>query len=419
MKRQTIILAGILAGAATAQDWPAFRGPTGDGVCTSETAPLTWDRKKNVKWKIELGLPANGSPIVSNGRIFLTTPEDPEGKKRSLYCYDRKDGKELWRQTIDFGRVMPTHKTNPYCGSTPAADGERVVVWHASAGLFCYDFEGKLQWKRDYGEFRHFWGYGTSPVIKNGKVILHTGPGKRSFVTALDLETGREIWKTAEPDHLTDEQREKKRLAGSWCTPLIHKAGDKLQVLCTQPTRMVAYDFESGDIVWFCKGVTAKRGDLTYSSPVLAGDICLVQGGYVGPTFGTRMDGEGDVTKTHRKWHKPEQWSNCGSGVAVDGFAYVPDMNGFVSCIDAESGKTMWKSRVGKGSSWGSIISAAGRLYIMIQRGTTVVFKPNPKKLEVLSENVLNERTNSTPAFSDGEIFLRTHKHLYCIANQT
>jgi len=417
MLPRSATLALLTATSLTAQDWPSWRGPNGDGIAPAQKAPVHWDREKNIKWKIPLAHPSNGSPIVSNGRIFLTMPEDEDGKERSLYCFDKKDGKRLWVRTVDFGRKMPTHRANPYCSTTPVADGKRVVVWHASAGLYCYDFDGNELWKRDLGEFRHMWGYGTSPILHAGKVILYTGPGVKSFVAAFDLANGDTVWKTEEPDVRTPEQIAKRRLVGSWSTPLIQRVGDKDLVICGQPTRIVAYDASDGAIVWFCNGLTSKRGDLVYSSPVIAADVCHIQGGYVGPSIGVRIDGEGDVTETHRVWRFDEQMSSCGSGVYVGGSIYIIDMSSIVSCIDPATGKTRWKQRIGKGQSWGSIIAVDGRLYVMIQRGTTYVFEPNPEKLVVIAENVLAERTNSTPAFSDGEIFLRTHSHLYCVSD--
>src|SRR5262245_57013922 len=173
------------AGSISADDWPLFRGPNGDGSSSEKSAPTTWAPDKNVKWNVPLAQPGNGSPIVSNGRVFITAQEDPEGKKRSLYCFDRKDGKQAWVKTVDFGKAARTHETNTHSPSTPAADGKKVVVWHASAGLHCYDFEGKELWSKNLGEFDHMWGEGTSPVIHDGKVFINSGPDKkRVFVGA-------------------------------------------------------------------------------------------------------------------------------------------------------------------------------------------------------------------------------------------
>ena len=130
------------AGQLRAEDWPAFRGPLGNGISRETDVPLKWSAEENIRWKAPLPAPGNSSPIVSNGKVFITCAEN-EGRKRSLYCFDRTSGKQLWVQSVNYDKVMPTHKTNSYCGSTPATDGKRVVAWHSSAGLYCYDFAGK------------------------------------------------------------------------------------------------------------------------------------------------------------------------------------------------------------------------------------------------------------------------------------
>ncbi len=413
---RVVLTFSMLGGTVVAQDWPMWRGPVGNGVASVESAPLTWSREDNVKWHVSLARPGNGSPIVSGDRVFLTMAEDEEGKRRSLLCFDRDSGELVWKRTVEIGEAMPTHKTNPHCSTTPATDGERVVVWHASAGLHCYDFAGKPIWSRELGEFRHEWGHGTSPLIHDGRVVLQTGPGEEAFVTVLDLDTGETMWRHVEPDRRTPEEIEKKRMSGSWCTPLVEPIDGRAHVLCGLPTRVVAYDVERGAITWSCGGVAGKRGDLTYSSPSVASGVCLIQGGWEGPSLGVRIDGKGDVTETHRVWRREGVMSNVGSGIAIGDHFYIPDMGSIVHCIEAKTGKTKWKKRVGRGSSWSSIVSAAGRLYLTNQRGTTHVFEPNPEDLVVLASNGLEEQTNSTPAIAGSEIFLRTHEGLWCIA---
>jgi outer membrane protein assembly factor BamB len=165
----------VMAASAIAGDWPAFRGPSGNGVAQEDKAPLRWGPGKNVRWKAPLPGPGNSSPIVLRGSVFVTCAED-EGKKRNLYCFDRRTGEKRWVRTVEFPTVELTHRSNPYCASTPVADGSRVIVWHGSAGVFCYDFEGREVWKKDLGEMRHEWGYASSPILHRGKVILNFGP---------------------------------------------------------------------------------------------------------------------------------------------------------------------------------------------------------------------------------------------------
>jgi outer membrane protein assembly factor BamB len=407
-----VILAGV--GGICADDWTGFRGSSGNGVSAEKSVPTEWDATKNVKWKVALPYRGNGSPIVSNGRVLLTCPEDDGGKRRSLYCFDRKNGNKLWVATVDFGRETPTHDTNPHSSSTPVTDGKRIVVWHDTAGLYCYDVDGKELWKRNLGEFNHVWGGGTSPILYEGKVVLNSGPGKRVFVTALNLADGKTLWETEEPQNADDvSHNENAQWKGSWTTPVIAKVGGQDQILCTMPTRLVAYSPVDGKILWWCEGIRPGPGDVAYSSPVVVGDVAVIIAGYGGSGFGVKLGGQGNVTPTAQLWRREKFPQSIGSGVVVDGLVYTP-FEGFIECIDPRTGKSAWR---GRGSTfWSSAVLAGGKIYVTDQKGTTWVIKPNPEKLEVLAKNEIEkELTNGTPAISDGQIFIRTHKHLWCI----
>lgn len=417
MKKMLTVAAGLLAcaGALSADDWPAFRGPAGNGISTEKKAPTEWAKDKNIKWKVALPLPGNGSPIVSNGRVFIAGSEDKDGTKRTLTCFDRKDGKQLWVKTVEFGKKVRTHDTNTPSPTTPAADGKSVVVWHGSAGLHCYDFEGKPLWSRDLGEFDHLWGEGTSPVIHDGKVFLNSGPDKkRVFVGAFKLATGETIWQIEEPFKGDGDHNEQDQFLGSWTTPVVAKVDGKDQVICAMPTRLVAYGPEDGKILWFCEGLRFDKGDLAYSSPTVVGDVCISIAGYGGPGIGVKLGGSGNVTATHQLWKNASHAQNIGSGIAVDGLLYFPYESGRIECLDPKTGKKIWREAA-KGSIWGSIVLAGGNAYVTDQRGKTIVFKPGKEKLDVVSVNDLGEPSNSTPAVSDGQIFIRTFKGLYCI----
>lgn len=414
-----LVAAVSLTPPAQAADWPGFRGPQGNGISQEAKAPLEWSKTKNVKWSAALPQPGNGSPIVSGEFVFVTCAEDANGHKRSLYCFDRKTGDKVWVQTVAYDQDDPTHDTNKYGGSTPAADGQRVVVWHSSAGLYCYDYAGKELWRKDLGEFRHIWGYGTSPVIHEDRVILNSGPGKQIFVAAYALADGKELWRTDEPYSGDGSYRDKegmydKAYSGSWATPVLASVDGKLQAICSQPTRVVGYDVADGKILWWCEGLRAKQGDLAYSSPVLVGDICVVTGGFGGPSMAFNLGGEGNITEKQRLWHKESNPQSIGTGVAVDGHLYRPNAGpGTLECIDPQTGDVKWTERAG--SYWGSIVFVAGRCYAPGQDGVVTVFQPSPGKYEILAKNSLGEPSNSTPAISDGEIFLRTMKGLHCV----
>jgi outer membrane protein assembly factor BamB len=415
----TLILLTIAQSFAGGNDWPAFRGPNGTGICDETNVPTTWGPEENIAWKAKLPQPSNGSPIVAEGRVFVAGSEDPEGKRRSLYCFDRHTGKQLWVKTVNFDKVLPRHETNPHGSSTPASDGQRVVVWHASAGLHCYSMDGRELWSKDLGEFKHMWGDGTSPFFYDGKIILHTGPGARVYVTAIDPATGRTIWEQNEPIEGNGEQRNDEAPMGSWSTPVVATANGKDMLISMMPTRVNAYDPETGEILWTCEGIRHKRGDLAYSSPIVAGDLCFVTGGYQGPSMTIRITGSGNITDTHRLWRKENSPQSIGSGVFIDGHIYRPNAGpGTIECIDPEKGEVVWTDRAAGGEYWGSIVVAGGLCYVTDKNGTTVVFKPNPKEFEKVAFNELGEPSNSTPAISDGQIFIRTANHLFCIGRK-
>jgi outer membrane protein assembly factor BamB len=414
------LLTMLLSQSARTEDWPSFRGPQGNGQSSETHAPLQWSAEKNVRWKVALPRPGNGSPIVSAGSVFVVCSEDEQGKRRSLYSFDRHDGRQRWVRTVEYAKDEETHKTNPHGSSTPAADGKQVVVWHGSAGLYCYDFSGNQKWSKELGEFPHMWGYGTSPIIYRDRVIMHCGPGPKVFVTAVELSSGKTLWTTDEPVEGDGNYRQDKEYMGSWTTPIVVRIGERDQILCAMPTRVVSYDPADGKILWSCEGLRGKKGDLAYSSPVMAGEICINIGGFGGPGMAFKVGGSGDITSANRLWRNETNPQSIGSGIVVDGHFYRANAGGraTIDCIDPASGKVLWSSP-DFSAAWGSIVYAAGRGYLTNQQGVTIVFRPNPQRFELLAENDLDEASNATPAISDGQIFLRTNRHLYCIADKS
>lgn len=415
MSKWIVGVAGMLllgTDAARGADWPAFRGPTGDGVAGDSKAPITWAIDQHVAWKTPMPGPGNGSPIVLNRQVIVTSAEDPQGKQRSLLSFDALTGEQQWKQTVVVERHMPTHKTNPYSGSTPVSDGEMVVVWHATGGLHAYTMEGQPVWHRDLGTFEHIWGYASSPIIHDGKVILHSGPGKvRIFVAAFDVQTGKQLWLTEEAFTGDGDYNANKQYQGSWATPVV--ANDLIVV--TQPTRIVAYHPDDGSIVWFCKGVSHARGDLAYSSPTIADNVCVVTGGFHGPMLAVPMEGHGDITDK-RLWRFEKQPQSIGSSVHVDGFLYRPNAGpGGIQCIEVATGVERWMDRSVRGDYWASIIRVGDLLYATNQDATTVVFKANPERFEQVAVNHLKERCNATPSVADGFLYFRTYKYLICV----
>ncbi len=409
----TLCLVAIIV---TAEDWPGFRGPTGDGKTEAADYPTRWDESTNVRWAVDLPKPGNGSPIVVGDKVYLAAAEDDDGHQRSLFCLHADTGEQLWMQRVDFEQKMPTHKTNPYGGSTPASDGETVVVWHGSAGLHAYNTAGDLKWSIDLGEFRHMWGYGTSPVIVGNRVILHTGPGKRVFVAAFNLDSGDEIWRHVEPVDGTGERNSAGHYMGSWSTPVVIDRDDKTIAVCALATRVCGLDVETGDLLWYCDGLRGERGDLAYSSPMIVGDLCVMIGGFRGPGFAFRIKGTGDITE-NRLWTNTNNPQMIGTGLLIDSHVYrVGAGPSVIDCLDAETGEIIWEDRAASGTYWGSLVYDGKVAMATDQKGATIVFEPSPSGFQQIALNKLNDQCNATPALSNGRIYIRTARKLWCIA---
>ncbi len=400
----------LMCGFSHGADWPQFRGPEGNGIFAGAAAlPISWNADKNIRWRVELpGAANNGSPIVSKGCVFLAVATE-DGRERSLHCYDRNTGLKRWVRTVEFDGKEPTHKTSLYAGSTPAADGERVVVWHSSAGMYCYDYEGKELWSADLGSFIHIWGYGASPIILDDLVINNCGPGERTFLVALNKHTGRIVWQTDEPGGKSDGSRP---WVGSWSTPVVAKVDGKDQILVSYPYHVKAHDPRTGSVLWQCEGLS----HLVYTDVVPAGDRAVAMGGYHGPAIGFTLGGQGNVTEQSTLWRVEKNRQRIGSGIILGDVMFMVNEEGIAECLDVATGKQRWEERLPEGGKvWGSLTYAGGSLYVTNQKGNTTVFAANPDKFELRSTNPLDEPTNSTIAVSDGQIFLRTFKALYCI----
>lgn len=396
----------VLAPTLHAADWPAWRGSTGQGYCAEDDVPLTWSETENVKWMIPLEYQGNSTPIVFGNRIFLTQA-NKEGATRSLLCLSREDGKLLWRKDVSYSEKERNWNPNWYCNASPVTDGERVIVSFASAGMYCYDMDGNELWKRtDLGKWDHAFGSGSSPVIYGDTAILWCGPNEkvgRNFLLSVDKETGKTAW----------EHDEK---FGSWGTPVIVSHGGQDQLLLSTQPNLKGLDPKTGNEIWRCGG----HDKYVYTSPLYDNGVVVGMSGYTGQAFAVKLGGAGDIT-ADRLWLHPKNIQRVGSGIIVGQHVYILEENGVPHCYDLMTGEEVWgvTSRPGGGTTWGSMVHAKGRLYVMTRNATTLVFAANPK-YELLATNTLGrgESTNSTPVISNGEIFLRTFRHLYCITEK-
>jgi outer membrane protein assembly factor BamB len=419
----------LLSSTALAADWPMWRGPNNDGqAAAGEKAPVEWSKDKNVKWKIALPRPGNSSPIVFGGHVYVETALDPQGTQRSLICFDRKDGKQLWQKTVAYETPEPTHGTNPYCASTPAADKDCVVAWFASAGLVACDHDGKELWKCDLGVVRHIWGWANSPIIHGEVVYLNLGPGERQAMCAIDKKSGKVLWKTDDPGGAEGKYH------GSWATPRVVKVDGQEELLCTMPQKVNAYDLKTGKLLWTIRYAPKAQGnaagplaysDVYISPPQADGSVIgVAHAGFAGPAMGFKLGGgEGDLTEKNKLWDAPVRQpqektppeknpQRIGTGVIIGDRVIVP-CEPYIGCYELKTGKEVW--RKGGDNFWGSIIQVGDKLYVTSQRGSTYVFAADGKEFKQLAKNDLADKSNSTPAVSDGQIFIRTGTSLWCI----
>lgn len=413
MKRTLLLLSALCSPlSAFADNWPMWRGAAGDGTTTESNLPEKWSQTENVVWKVALPERGNSTPVVWGDKVFVTQAIEKEGK-RLLLCFDKKTGKQLWDAGTIYKKPELTHATNPYCSASPATDGERVIVFFASAGVFCYDMNGKELWKRtDLGEQRHIWGNGTSPVLAGDRVFLNFGPGENTVMYCFDKKTGKTLWQHKEPGGASGEGADKKWL-GSWSDPLLRKVGARYELLMSYPDRACAFDPMSGKELWTSNGLTK----LVYNSPLYADGVMYAMCGYGGAALAVKAGGSGDVTDTNRVWLLPKVSQRIGSGVIHEGHHYILSDGGIAECRDLKTGAMVFQERL-KGNNWSSLVlSADGKCYAANQIGDCFVFKASPN-FELLATNSLGEKIIGSIAVSDGQLFIRGHKHLWCIGTK-
>jgi len=402
-----------------AANWPSWRGPTHDNTSPETRFPTQWSREKNLKWRTPLPETGNSSPIVWGDTVFVTQPVG-DGKKRTLMAFDRANGKLRWQHGITYEAADPRHKSNPHCAASPVTDGERVVVSFASAGIVAYDFNGKQLWKTDLGPQTHEWGQGSSPIIHGDLVIVYHGPGEFSTLHALDKRTGVKKWSVPlkevhPPERFDGFAGKSEAVMGTFSTPLVITAGGRDEIILPVVNKLRAYAPSTGRELWSADDLSP----LVYASPTLGEGTLIMYAGFFGSVTYLKPGGEGDVTGKRLFYERRMKKHTIGSPVVKDGHVYLCVTDGFAQCYELATGKMLWEERLpatgAASQTWGSAVLAGDRLYVINQSGDTFILRADPK-FEIIATNPLGELSNSTPALSDGEIFLRTHAALYCIA---
>lgn len=416
---KTALLFSLITSCAIAANWPNWRGGTdGSGITTEKELPLKWSATEGVKWKVKMPERGNSTPVVWGDKLFLTQALESQ-KKRTLICLVKATGEKLWEQSVTYAQQEDTHGTNPYCSASPTTDGKRIIVCHGSAGVFCYDLAGKEIWQRDLGKQDYEWGNGSSPVLHGERVFLYFGPGKGARLLALDAATGKDVWSFAEPgidpSGRTDGFKgNEPGMICTYATPIVTKTSDREELIMAFPKFLRAFDPATGKELWHCDGLNP----LVYCSPIAAEGIAVAMGGFIGNSIAVPTGGSGDASGK-RLWQTTRTKNRLGTGVIHEGHAYIFNTDGFAECIELKTGKSVYLERVKavgpKGDSWSSSVLSGDRIYVLNQSGDCHIIRATPK-FELIGSNGLgSELTNSSVAVSDGQLFIRTQEHLWCI----
>ena len=410
------ILLFAIALPAIAANWPGWRGPEGTGIAVDKALPLTWSATENVRWRTELPERGNSSPIVWGDKVFVTQALS-DSKRRTLMCFNRANGQLLWQSGPVYADRETTQADNPYCAATPVTDGERIIASFGSAGLYCFDFDGKELWHRDLGKMEHSFGNAASPMLVGDLCIWNFGPGAGSRLIAINKRNGDIAWEAQPPEiELSESDASAKADGGSWSTPILIKIDGREELIATFPGGVAGFEPTTGRQSWKCGGL----GTAVYSSPIF-GDgavVAATSGPGVAKAVAVRPGGSGDTSANGLLWKKERLKGSVGTGVIHQGYWFSISYDGIASCISMKDGTAVWENRLkglgARGSSWSSMIIADEKIYLPNQSGDVFILRAAPK-FEVLAVNTVSEPTNASLAVSNGEIFIRTDQALWCI----
>jgi hypothetical protein len=422
---RTAFLSSLLISQwASAADWPRFRGPNGSAVSDDRHTATRWSETENIIWKTPLPGPGTSSPIISEGKIFLTSytgfgvseenPGDSAKLERALMCLDEGSGKILWERAVkgvaNEDRFQGYLASHGYASSTPATDGQRVYVLFGKAGVVAFDLDGKQLWHKSVGTGSGMmgWGSATSPIVYKNLVIVNAAAESKA-IYAFDGQSGKEVWKSPADS-----------LEGCWGTPLLVETADKKTELVQAVGGEVwGFDPDSGKFLWFCE--TLGGGAICSSLVSRDGIVYLVTGGPGGGgAAAVRVGGRDDVTKTHVLWSNRKVASYITSPVLVGDHLYWVNDQGIAHCISSKTGESAYQQRLPDGGQLYASVTAAGdKLYAVTRDRGTFVLAARPE-FSVLARNQLESAgiCNAGLSVSNNRLFLRSNKFLYCIGEK-
>ena len=427
------LAACMFAGVAFAgENWPQWRGPDQNGISDSTGLPETWSETENIVWKVELPSWSGSSPVVWGDRILVTSPtqgETPTDKSRFLnpggdglllLCLSRKDGSTLWQVELDSGNHLgrKQNATSP----TPVTDGKNIWVITGTGTVALLTMDGAVVWKqnfqKDYGQVGTNFGYATSPLIHDGKVIVQVLHGYKtddpSYIMAYDAMKGDVLWRVERPTDALSETPD------AYNTPTILGEGADAQIIVCGGGFVSGHDPKNGQEIWRASGLDPKRDEYYRTiASAIAVDGMVYAPTRQKPLLAIRGGGKGDVTESHLAWKWDEAYGPDVPTPACDGkYFYMVDDKGVATCLDAKTGAVIWgPEHTARGAVSASPIVADGKLYITNEDAVTSVLAAGPTFKAIATNTLPGEgHTLSTMAVAGNQIFMRTPSHLYCIA---
>lgn len=406
------LLGSILLGARfelPAENWPEFRGAGGQGHASANVTglPVHWGPDRNVAWKTPIPGRGWSSPVVVDGRIYLTTALVEESGDLQALCLDEKSGRILWRVTVFEGGGAAggnMHRKNSQASPTPVVEGDRIYAHFGHLGTACLDRSGKVIWRNSELSYAPVHGNGGSPVIVDDILFFSCDGAKDPFVAALDKRTGRVRWTTG---RTVDASKK-----FSFCTALAITVDGQKQIISPGSDMVGAYDPRNGREIWKVR----YDGYSVVPRPVFGHGLLFISTGFDRPVvMAIRPGGRGDVTDTHVAWTVRRSGPNTPSMLLAGDELYMVSDSGIASCLDARTGEVHWQERVG-GNYSSSPVYADGRIYLQSEEGKGVVLQPG-KEFKVLAENELKETSLASYAVAQDSLLIRTEGHLYAIRN--
>jgi len=423
------------------QNWPSFRGAWAAGIAEGYHVPEKWDieRAENIRWKTYIPGLGHSSPAIWGDRIFITTVVSDEGQSSlkvglygdvesvteenilswHVYCIDKRTGQILWNHESYRGKPkVKRHPKSSHANPAACTDGNYVVVFFGSEGMYCYDMEGNLIWKKDLGILD--WGFysspsaqwagGSSPVIAEQMIIVQCDVQKNSFIAAFDLKDGAQIWKTPRNEVPT------------WGTPTVYTGQEHSQIIVNGYKHIGGYDIKTGKEIWKMKG----GGDIPVPTPIVAHNLIYITNAHGGmsPIYAVRLSATGDISlDENESSNKDVAWSYRRDGnyiptpIVYNEYLYYCSDKGKLSCFEAQTGKLLYRESLSSLSVAfsASPVVADGKISCTAEKGDVYVVKAGPE-FKLLGTNKMNETCIATPAISQGALFFRTREHLVAIA---